>query len=181
VGIWASVAAGSDALLGFGLHSGVESLSGLVLIWRLNVESWHVQPTDDAEARAPTLIGLTFFLLVAYVAYESIRSLINSERPQVSIVGIALTIVSLIVMQLLASRKQRVGEALQSRALIADSAGIWACGYLSAVVLGGLALNALFGLWWADPVAALAASGSSSTKAGNFGGEDDDYEPPACS
>jgi divalent metal cation (Fe/Co/Zn/Cd) transporter len=175
VGVWASAAAGSDALLGFGLHSGVESLSGLVLIWRLNVERRNVDLTDDAEARAPRLIGLTFFLLAAYVAYESIRSLINSERPEVSIVGIALTIVSLIVMPLLTSRKQRVGEALQSRAMRADSAATWACVYLSPVVLGGLALNALFGLWWADPVAALAVVGFLVNEGWEaYGGEDDD-------
>jgi divalent metal cation (Fe/Co/Zn/Cd) transporter len=78
-------------------------------------------------------------------------------------------------MPLLASRKQRVGEALQSRAMIADSAGIWACGYLSAVVLGGLALNALFGLWWADPVAALAVVGFLVNEGWEaYGGEDDD-------
>ena len=156
VAIWAAVASGSDALLGFGLDSGVESLSGLVLIWRLNVERRTVERTEDAEAKALKLIGATFFLLAAYVAFESITSLLNVERPGVTLVGLGITTLSIIVMPRLASRKERVGTALGSRAVLADSAETWSCVYLSAVVLVGLALNALFGWWWADPVAALA-------------------------
>jgi divalent metal cation (Fe/Co/Zn/Cd) transporter len=155
VAIWAAVASGSDALLGFGLDSGVESLSGLVMAWRLNVERRTVERTDDAEAKALKLIGVTFFLLAAYVAYESITSLLKGERPEVSLVGVAITSLSIVVMPRLARRKEKVGTALGSRAVLADSAETWACVYLSAVVLAGLALNAVFGWWWADPVAAL--------------------------
>lgn len=153
--IWAAVASGSDALLGFGLDSGVESLSGLVLIWRINVERRTVDRTEDAEAKALKLIGITFFLLAAFVAFESITSLLNGERPEVSLVGVAITSMSIIVMPLLARRKEKVGTALGSRAVLADSAETWACVYLSVVVLAGLALNAVFGWWWADPLAAL--------------------------
>ena len=157
--IWAAIAAGSDALLGFGLDSGVESLSGLVLIWRLNIERKDTARAEEVEKRALKLIGLTFFALAAFVGYQSVTTLLNGERPESSWVGIAVTILSLIVMPILARSKERVGEAMDSRAVLADSAETWACVYLSAVVLGGLALNATFGWWWADPVAALAVVG----------------------
>jgi divalent metal cation (Fe/Co/Zn/Cd) transporter len=159
VAIWAAIAAGSDALMGFGLDSGVESLSGLVLIWRLTIERKDTARAEEVEERALKLIGLTFFALAAFVGYQSVTTLLNSERPESSWVGIAVTILSLIVMPILARSKERVGEAMDSRAVLADSAETWACVYLSAVVLGGLALNAIFGWWWADPVAALAVVG----------------------
>jgi divalent metal cation (Fe/Co/Zn/Cd) transporter len=159
VAIWAAIAAGSDALMGFGLDSGVESLSGLVLIWRLTIERKDTARAEEVEKRALKLIGLTFFALAAFVGYQSVTTLLNGERPESSWVGIAVTILSLIVMPILARSKERVGEAMDSRAVLADSAETWACVYLSAVVLGGLALNAIFGWWWADPVAALAVVG----------------------
>ena len=157
--IWAAIAAGSDALLGFGLDSGVESLSGLVLIWRLNIERKDTDRAEEVEERALKLIGLTFFALAVFVGYQSVTTLLNGERPESSWVGIAVTILSVIVMPILARSKERVGEAIGSRAVLADSAETWACVYLSAVVLAGLALNALFGWWWADPVAAIAVVG----------------------
>jgi divalent metal cation (Fe/Co/Zn/Cd) transporter len=159
VAIWAAIAAGSDALLGFGLDSCVESLSGLVLIWRLDIERKDTDRAEEVEERALKLIGLTFFALAAFVGYQSVTTLLNGERPESSWVGIAVTILSLIVMPILARSKERVGEAMGSRAVLADSAETWACVYLSAVVLAGLALNALFGWWWADPVAAIAVVG----------------------
>jgi divalent metal cation (Fe/Co/Zn/Cd) transporter len=159
VAIWAAIASGSDALLGFGLDSGVESLSGLVLIWRITVERRDVERAEEVEAKALRLIGLTFFALAAFVAYESITTLVNSERPETSWVGIGITFLSIMVMPMLATRKERVGKAMGSRAVLADSAETWACVCLSGVVLAGLALNALFDWWWADPVAALAVVG----------------------
>ena len=107
VAIWAAVVSGSDALLGFGLDSGVESLSGLVLIWRVNVERQTVERTEDAEAKALQLTGVTFFLLAAYVAFESITSLLSGERPEVSAVGLGITALSIVVMPLLATRKEK--------------------------------------------------------------------------
>jgi divalent metal cation (Fe/Co/Zn/Cd) transporter len=159
VAIWAAIAAGSDALMGFGLDSGVESLSGLVLIWRLNIERKDTDRADEVEEKALKLIGLTFFALAAFVSYQSVTTLLNGERPETSWLGIAVTILSLIVMPILARKKERVGKAMDSRAVLADSAETWACVYLSGVVLAGLALNAFFGWWWADPVAALAVVG----------------------
>lgn len=155
IAIWAALNAGSDALLGFGLDSAVESISGLVLIWRLHVERRDAERAEEVEGRALRLIGITFFLLAAYLTYESITTLVNSERPDASIVGIALTVLSLIVMPPLARRKEQVGEEMDSMAVLADAAETWACFYLSIVVLAGLLLNVLFGWWWADPLAAL--------------------------
>jgi cation diffusion facilitator family transporter len=155
VSIWAAVTAGSDALLGFGLDSMVESLSAVVLIWRLKVEQRDPHRAEEVEGRALRLIGITFFLLAGYVAFESITTLINDERPEVSIVGIVITGLSLVVMPPLARRKEHVGEEMDSMAVLADAAETWACAYLSIVVLVGLLLNALFGWWWADPIAAL--------------------------
>ncbi|HVK22289.1 MAG TPA: cation transporter, partial [Actinokineospora sp.] len=105
--------------------------------------------------QATRLIGISFFILAAVVGFEAVRSLLSSEPPDASTVGIALTTASLIVMPILAWKKRQVATGLNSRAGIADSAQTFACVYLSAVVLIGLLLNSLFGWWWADPVAAL--------------------------
>lgn len=102
---------------------------------------------------------MSFLLLAAYVAFEATRTLIAQDRPDASPVGIALTGVSLAVMLWLARAKRDTGEALGSRALIADSHQTFACWYLSATTLAGLALNAALGLWWADPAAALVIAG----------------------
>ena len=155
VAIWAAVDAGSDALLSFGLDSAVESISALVLIWRLRVEQRDAERAGEVESRALRLIGVTFFVLAAYVTYESITTLVNREQPDVSIVGIVLTTLSLIVMPILARRKEQVGEEMDSMAVLADAAETRACFYLSIVVLTGLVLNATLGWWWADPLAAL--------------------------
>jgi divalent metal cation (Fe/Co/Zn/Cd) transporter len=159
VAIGAAVASGSDALLGFGLDSGVESLSALVLIWRLQVERVDPERAETVEHRALRLIGITFFALAAFVTYESVTTLTEQEHPETSWVGIVITALSLVVMPVLAKRKEIVGEQMSSRAVLADAAETWACVYLSAVVLAGLALNALFGWWWADPIAALGVVG----------------------
>lgn len=158
VAIGAGIAAGSVALIGFGIDSFVESISGSVLIWRLRGES--VAGADEGrietvERRAERVVGVSFLVLGAYVAYEAVRSLVAREESAVSPVGIALTLLSLVVMLWLARAKRRTGEALSSRALIADSQQTFACWYLSATTLAGLGLNAVFGWWWADPIAAL--------------------------
>jgi divalent metal cation (Fe/Co/Zn/Cd) transporter len=101
------------------------------------------------------LVGISFFILAIYVAVESATSLLRRDQPEISVVGIVLSVVSVIVMPLLARAKRRVAARLDSRALYADSRQTDICAYLSAILLGGLLLNALFGWWWADPVAAL--------------------------
>ena len=155
VAITAAALAGSRALIGFGVDSFVESASAAVLIWRLSIEQRSPERAEHVEQRALRIIGVTFLALAALVGIESVRSLIAGEQPDVSWTGIVLTIVSLIVMPVLARSKLRVGRALGSRSVEADSRQTWACVYLSAVVLAGLVANAAFGWWWADPVAAL--------------------------
>ncbi|MBI3257413.1 MAG: cation transporter [Actinobacteria bacterium] len=156
IAIGAGFAAGSQALVGFGFDSGIESISAAVLLWRIGVERREPERAERVERTAERLIGISFIILGAYVAFEAITDLINSERPDTSVIGLVLTAFSLIVMPLLARRKHRVADALGSNAARADAAQTMACVWLSAVVLIGLALNAALGWWWADPVAALA-------------------------
>lgn len=158
IAVGAGVAAGSIALIGFGVDSFVETISGLVLIWRLRAESVggaDEERIEQVEQRARRLVAVSFLVLAAYVAFEAVRTLAAGNQPDASPVGIALTAVSLVVMLWLARAKRETGEALRSRALIADSHQTFACWYLSVTTLAGLVLNAAFGLWWADPVAAL--------------------------
>ena len=151
VAIGAGWFAGSIALVGFGVDSLIESLSGLVLLWRL------FSPAHDEsrEKIALKLVGISFLILAAYVAFDAIKSLLVHETPQTSLVGIVLAVVSLIIMPILARAKRLSASKLESLAMKADSRQTDLCAYLSAILLGGLALNALFGWWWADPVAAL--------------------------
>jgi cation diffusion facilitator family transporter len=158
IAVAAGIAAGSIALIGFGVDSFVETISGAVIIWRLMAET-HGRHDDEAlkriEQRAERLVGIAFLILAAYVAFEAVRTLSNQDAPDGSPVGIVLTAVSIVVMLWLARAKRRIGQALGSRAMIADAQQTYACWYLSVVALVGLGLNALFGFWWADPVAAL--------------------------
>lgn len=158
IAVAAGIAAGSIALIGFGVDSFVETISGAVIIWRLMAEI-RGQRDDEAmeriEQRAERIVGIAFLLLAAYVGFEAVRALVNQEAPDASPVGIALTAVSIVVMLWLARAKRRTGEALGSRAMLADAQQTYACWYLSVVALAGLALNAAFGFWWADPLAAL--------------------------
>lgn len=158
IAVGAGLAAGSIALIGFGVDSFVESISGSVLIWRLRAETVggaDEERIEHVERRASRLVAVSFLILAAYVAFEAVRALIAQDRPDASPVGIALTAVSIGVMLWLARAKRDTGEALGSRALVADSHQTFACLYLSVTTLAGLALNAVLGLWWADPVAAL--------------------------
>lgn len=155
VAIAAAVVAGSQALLGFGLDSGVESMSASVVLWRLYAERGDPHRAEAVERRALRLIGVAFFVLAVFIAVDSIRSLVTQAEPDASIVGIVLTSLSLLVMRWLARSKRQVGVAMGSRAVEADSAQTSACVYLSLVVLVGLVLNAALGWWWADPLAAL--------------------------
>ncbi|HSH22949.1 MAG TPA: cation transporter [Acidimicrobiales bacterium] len=153
--IAAAWVAGSRALAGFGLDSAVESISASVLLWRLSTERRDPERVERVERIAVRAIGASFLVLAAFVGVEAIRSLAVRAEPDASPVGIALTLVSLVVMPVLAARKRRVAVALGSKAAQADSAQTRACAYLSAVVVAGLVLNAAFGWWWADPLAAL--------------------------
>jgi divalent metal cation (Fe/Co/Zn/Cd) transporter len=142
--------AGSPALVGFGLDSVIEVTSGATLLWRLRRDS------ERAELIALKVVGACFLALAAYVGYASAASLVTGIPPERSIPGILLAIVSLVVMPLLARAKRRVAGKIGSAALTADARQTELCAYLSAILLVGLALNALLGWWWADPMAALA-------------------------
>ncbi len=151
VAVGSGLIAGSAALVGFGFDSFVESLSGGVLVWRLHSD----ENSERREAIALKLVGMSFLILAAYVAFDAAKSLILREPPEASYVGIALSILSLAVMPMLARAKRKVAAEISSRALHADSRQTDICAYLSAILLGGLLLNALFHWWWADPLAAL--------------------------
>jgi cation diffusion facilitator family transporter len=158
IAITAGVIAGSVALIGFGVDSGIEVVAASALLWRFARAG--VGATDEeqgaAEARALYVVSGTFFLLAAYIAFEAASALVSSEEPDTSTVGVALSIVSLIVMPSLAYAKQQTGRTLGSRALEADAIETWVCAYLSLALLVGVGLHAAFGWWWADPVGALA-------------------------
>ena len=109
-----------------------------------------------AERRALYVVAATFFLLAAYIAYEAGTSLLGREAPDRSTVGLILSVLSLVIMPVLAWSKQRTGREMGSRALVADAAETWVCSYLSLALLAGVGLHGLFGWWWADPVGALA-------------------------
>lgn len=178
VAIVAGLIAGSPALVGFGIDSAVETVSGVVLLGRLRSEARGTldeHAVERIERRAERLVGVAFLLLGAYVAFESVRSLATGEAPDASPVGIVLTAVSIAVMLWLAGQKRRTGEALGSRALVADSKQTYACWYLSVTTLAGLALNAVLGWWWADPVAGLVIVAFLAREAIEaLRGEDDD-------
>ncbi|OPY80075.1 MAG: Cation efflux family protein [Syntrophorhabdus sp. PtaU1.Bin153] len=148
--------AGSIALIGFGLDSVVESLSGGILLWRLRK---HETLTEEEEGRiekkAVKFVALTFFILGAYVLFESAKKLILQEAPEPSLPGIVIAVLSIIVMPLLAHRKIRAAAEIRSKALIADAKETLACALLSVALLLGLGLNYVVGLWWADPVVGL--------------------------
>jgi len=145
----AGVAAGSIALVGFGGDSLIEAAAAAVVLWRFS---------SGQERRAQRLIGASFLVLAAYVGFEAVRSVATGEHPDTSIVGIALAAVTLVAMPPLAAAKTRVGEALASSATASEGRQNMVCAYLSAALLVGLGLNALFGWWWADPAAALAVA-----------------------
>ena len=154
IAVAAGLIAGSIALVGFGFDSLIEVTSGAVLLWRLHADL-DEERRERVEAISLRIVGTCFVLLAIYVSFDSVKSLIRREAPQESIVGIVLAAVSLIVMPLLVRAKRRVARGINSAALMADSKQTELCTYLSAILLGGLLLNALLGWWWADPVAAL--------------------------
>jgi divalent metal cation (Fe/Co/Zn/Cd) transporter len=158
VAIGAGVAAGSVALIAFGADSGIEVISAVGLLWRLRKAGPDAPVAEEsaAEKRALYVVSITFILLAAYIGIEAVSSLLQREEPLTSPVGIVLSILSLVIMPVLAFAKQRTGQHMNSRALVADSKETWVCSYLSLALLIGVGAYALLGWWWADPVGALA-------------------------
>ena len=150
----AGVAAGSTALIGFGLDSLVEVASGVVILWQFR----HRLP-ETRERQALRLIALSFFALGAYVSVESVRSLLGAAEARHSGLGIAIACASLLVMPFLSWAQRRTGHELGSGSVVADSKQTLLCTYLSAVLLAGLVLNATLGWGWADPIAGLVIAG----------------------
>jgi len=162
IAVSAAIAAGSVALLGFGLDSFVESSAGGVMIWRLLAEARGRVTRHELEAieqRARRLVAGSLFLLAAYVFVDATQTLWTGDRPEFSAIGVALTGVSLCAMWWLAREKRTVAAQLGSRAMEADAFQTTACWWLSLAALVGVGLNGAFGWWWADPAAALIIAG----------------------
>jgi divalent metal cation (Fe/Co/Zn/Cd) transporter len=185
IAIAAGLIARSIALVGFGFDSVVECLSGAVLVWRLQTDA-DAGRRERIEQISLKLVGVSFVVLAAYVAYEAITTLISRKAPEHSLPGILLAGASLIVMPLLARAKRNVAKGIGSAAMHADSRQTDICAYLSAILLGGLLLNAALGWWWADPTAALimvpiiAKEGVDALRGKNCGCESPLIEP-TCS
>jgi divalent metal cation (Fe/Co/Zn/Cd) transporter len=162
VAIAAGVIASSVALVGFGADSLIEAAAGLVVIWLM---AGTRSTSAGAERRAQQLIAASFLVLAAYIGVEALRDLIAGHHPQVSWVGIALSLVTLATMPPLAGAKRRVGERLGSPATASESRQTMLCAYLSAALLVGLVANAAIGWWWADPAVALAIAGVAGREA----------------
>ena len=154
VSIVAGLIAGSVSLIGFGVDSLIEVTSGAALLWRLH-HDLNASRREHAERITLRIVGWCFIALALYVAYESASTLIRRETPERSIPGIIVAVASVVLMPLLARAKRKVAVGIGSGAMQADSRQTDFCTLLSAILLGGLLLNALFGWWWADPVAAL--------------------------
>jgi divalent metal cation (Fe/Co/Zn/Cd) transporter len=156
IAIGAGIAASSIALVGFGADSVIESVAGFVLIWRF---AGNRSASESAERRAYRLIGVSFWVIAAYVAVEATRQLVGGTHPETSWIGIGLAVVTLATMPPLARAKARVADALGSAATKAEGRQNMLCAYLSAGLLVGLGANALLGWWWADPAAAFLIAG----------------------
>jgi len=156
VSIIAGAYAGSIALVGFGLDSFVESLSGSIMIWRFKKHGIvSEEEEEEVEHKALTMVGYTFFILAVYIFYESITKLYYKEIPDVSLVGIIIAILSIIIMPILYVNKVHVGKSIGSKSLLSDAKETLACTFLSVALLLGLGLNYLWGLWQADPIVGI--------------------------
>jgi divalent metal cation (Fe/Co/Zn/Cd) transporter len=156
IALAAGIAASSIALIGFGIDSLIEVLAGGVVVWLFTGSR---VGSRVAERRAQQAISVSFGLLAAYVAIESLRTLAAGHHPDASWVGIDLGAFTAVTMPLLARAKRRVGHALGSSATVSEARQTSLCAYLSVALLVGLGANAVLGLWWADPLAALAIAG----------------------
>jgi divalent metal cation (Fe/Co/Zn/Cd) transporter len=157
IALAAGVVAGSISLIGFGLDSGVEVSTSLVLAWRLSRERDDGCRQDD-DRRATRLIAVCFGALAVWVGYEAVGQLLAHEGPDASPVGMVIAGLSLVLMPILARAKRRLGAPLGSQAVVSEARQTELCAWLSGVVLVGLAANAVLGWWWADPVAALGVA-----------------------
>ena len=152
IAVGAGIAAGSVALVGFGIDSLIESLAGFIILWRF---AGRRSLSETAERRAQQLVAGSYAVLVLYILIEATRSLLGAHEPQASWIGIGLAAFTASTMPLLAAAKRRVGRQLGSAATVSEAEQNQICAYLSVALLVGLLANALLGWWWADPAAAL--------------------------
>ena len=164
IAVGAGIAAGSVALIGFGIDSLIESLAAFVILWLFTGGRGS---SEASERRAQRMIAASYFVLVAYIGVEASRDLLGGHHPQTSWVGIGLAAFTAPTMPLLARAKRNVGLKLNSSATVSEAGQNMICAYLSVALLVGLLLNALVGWWWADPAAALVIA----AVAGNEGRE----------
>lgn len=164
VAVAAGLAAGSVSLVGFGMDSAIEVSAALVLAWRLAQER-HGGCMQETDRRATRLIAVSFGILAAYVGFEAGRDLLTGSEPEASTVGVVMAALSLAVMPVLARAKRQQAPALGSAAVVADAQQTDLCALLSAVLLVGLGANAVFGWWWADPIAGLGIAALAAVEA----------------
>ena len=157
VSVAAGVASGSILLIAFGLDSLIELISGAVLLWRLLVESrgGDVERVERVEHQATWMVAITLGLLCAYVLISAVYGLLNHLKPESSVPGIAVSVLAVLIMPYLALVKRRIAKRIESSALAGDAANSLTCAYMAGTVLVGLILNAFFGWWWVENVAAL--------------------------
>ncbi|MCX5302834.1 cation transporter [Streptomyces sp. NBC_00160] len=153
IAIAAGTVAGAVSLIGFGADSGIEVAAAVVVLVRLLAEIKGGEPDEAKERKALKFIAVTFFALAAYVTVEGIRDLVSGEKPDTSLVGIALTGVSIVIMPWLARAKRKAGLEMNSRLVVADAAETKLCAWLSVSTFAGLLAFAVFGWTWLDPVA----------------------------
>src|SRR5882762_7501158 len=151
----AGLVSGSVALVGFGIDSVIEVIASVAAQWRLRADA-DLSRRFRSEVLALRIVGWCFVALAVYVVTDSVKSLYLAEEPDRSWFGVLVLVLSVIVMPGLAWAKRRVAVKMQSTALKAEAKQTSLCAYLSVIALAGVGFNALFGWWWADPVAALA-------------------------
>ena len=156
IAIFAGIVAGSVALIGFGLDSAIEGFASAIIVWRFTGARMF---SAAAEQRAQKLVAIQFFILAPYVGLESVQALAGAERPDVSLLGIALSATSVVVMPYLGIAKQRIADQIGSAATKGEGRQNMLCAYLAAALLGGLLANAAFGAWWLDPMVGLLIAG----------------------
>jgi divalent metal cation (Fe/Co/Zn/Cd) transporter len=152
VAILAGILAGSIALVGFGIDSAIEGFASAIIVWRFTGTRMF---SEAAEQRAQKLVAIQFFVLAPYVGFESVKALIEGERPATSVLGIALSASSVVIMPYLGIAKQRLADRLGSAATKGEGRQNMLCAYLAGALLVGLLGNALFGAWWLDPAVGL--------------------------
>jgi divalent metal cation (Fe/Co/Zn/Cd) transporter len=152
VAILAGILAGSIALVGFGIDSAIEGFASAIIVWRFSAQRMF---SESAEQRAQKLVALQFFVLAPYVGFESVKALFAGEHPDVSVLGIALSASSVVIMPYLGIAKQRLADRLGSAATKGEGRQNMLCAYLAGALLVGLLGNALFGAWWLDPAVGM--------------------------